>query len=113
MIELPHPTSSTAEILKYALESLKAIFAFGYNYQKGGIILSDLVPADYRQKGIFVEGPDERLIKLAGVIDKLNAQFGQDKLRLASQMYNPDWPMKQQYLSPRYTTQWKDILVAH
>ncbi|WP_240625417.1 DUF4113 domain-containing protein [Spirosoma pollinicola] len=47
------------------------------------------------------------------MIDKLNAQFGQDKLRLASQMYNPDWPMKQQYLSPRYTTQWKDILVAH
>jgi DNA polymerase V len=112
-IELPHPTSSTAEILKYALESLKAIFAFGYNYQKVGILLSDLVPSDYRQKGIFVEGPDERLIKLAGVIDKLNAQFGQDKLRLASQMYNPDWPMKQQYLSPRYTTQWKDILIAH
>jgi DNA polymerase V len=70
-IDLPHPTSGTAELLKYAQSALTSIFAFGYNYQKVGIILSDLVPAHYRQKGIFVEGPDERLIKLSSLVDKL------------------------------------------
>ncbi|RZM08042.1 MAG: DUF4113 domain-containing protein, partial [Pedobacter sp.] len=25
-------------------------------------------------------------------------------------MYNPEWPMKPKYLSPRYTTRWEDIL---
>lgn len=112
-VALPHPTSSTAELLKYALESLTSIFAPGYLYQKVGIILSDLVPGDYRQKGVFVEGPDERLIKLATVMDKINDRYGRDKLRLASQLYNPDWPMKPQYLSRCYTTRWEDILVAH
>ncbi|MBC3789031.1 Y-family DNA polymerase [Spirosoma utsteinense] len=111
-VELPHPTNSTAELLTYAQESLRSIFAFGYNYQKVGIILSDLVPADYRQKGVFVEGPDERWIKLGSVVDRLNGRYGRDKLRMASQQYNPDWPMKPQYLSPCYTTRWEDILTA-
>ncbi|GAB4023770.1 Y-family DNA polymerase [Spirosoma migulaei] len=111
-VELPHPTNSTAELLKYAQASLKAIFQFGYNFQKVGVMLTNLVPADYRQKGLFVGGPDERMIKLAGLMDKLNYRYGRDKLRLASQQYNPDWPMKQEYLSPCYTTKWSDILEA-
>jgi DNA polymerase V len=109
-VDLPHPTRSTPELLRYALEVLKSIYAPGYHYQKVGLILSDLVPGDYRQKGVFSEGPDERLIQLANVIDWVNARHGQDKLRLASQLYNPEWPMKRQYLSRRYTTNWKEIL---
>ncbi|AUD01448.1 Y-family DNA polymerase [Spirosoma pollinicola] len=112
-VRLPHPTSSTLEIIKYAASGLKAIFKFGYNYQRVGIMLTDLVPADYRQMGVFTQGPDERLIRLSAVIDKVNKRYGQDKLRLASQMYNPEWPMKPSYLSPRYTTRWEDILEAH
>ncbi|MCK8496034.1 Y-family DNA polymerase [Spirosoma sp. RP8] len=112
-IDLPHPTSTTAEILRYALEALDSIFAFGYTFKKTGVILSNFVPADYRSRGIFTEGPNERLIKLAGVVDKLNYRFGQDKLRLASQMFNPDWPMKREWLSKRYTTRWDEILVVN
>ncbi|MBD2700167.1 Y-family DNA polymerase [Spirosoma sp. BT702] len=111
-LNLPHPTSATPELLGYALTGLKAIYKTGYQYQKVGILLTDLVPESYRQKGVFVEGPDERLIKLAGVVDKVNKRFGQDKLRLASQMYNPEWPYQQKYLSPHYTTRWEDILEA-
>lgn len=109
-VQLPHPTNSTAELLRYAQSTLRSIFAYGYNYQKVGLIMTDLVPADYRQKGVFVDGPDERLIQLAGVVDKLNQRYGQNKIRLASQLYNPDWPMQRQFLSPCYTTRWKDIL---
>ncbi|SFE31589.1 Y-family DNA polymerase [Spirosoma endophyticum] len=111
-VELPHPTNSTPDLLKYAVSGLKAIFAFGYNYQKIGVMLTDLVPFDYRQKGVFVDGPNEKMLQLFTVVDRLNRRYGQDKLRLASQQYNPDWPMKQKYLSPRYTTRWEDILEA-
>jgi DNA polymerase V len=77
-----------------------------------GIIMSNLVPADHRQKGVFVEGPDERLIKLATVMDTLNHQHGRDRVRLASQGGDPDWGHKQAFLSPCYTTRWKDSLVV-
>lgn len=111
-VVLPHPTSSTLELLKYAESGLKAIFRFGYQYQKVGIMLTDLVGADYRQVGVFTDGPDERLIRVSAVMDKVNQRYGHDKLRLASQQYNPEWPMKQTYLSKRYTTRWEDILEA-
>lgn len=52
------------------------------------------------------------MIQLAAVVDKINHRYGKDKIRLASQMYNPDWPMKLSYLSPRYTTRWEDIMVV-
>ena len=111
-VSLPHPSSATPELLNYAVGGLKSIFRFGYLYQKVGIMLTDLVPGDYRQKGVFVEGPNEKLLALVGVVDRLNQRFGQDKLRLASQHYNPDWPMQQQWLSKRYTTRWEEILLA-
>ncbi|NEU66932.1 DinB/UmuC family translesion DNA polymerase [Spirosoma agri] len=43
--QLPHPTSSTPDFLRYAKSALDAIFAFDYNYQKVGVMLTDLVPA--------------------------------------------------------------------
>ncbi|GAB2547346.1 Y-family DNA polymerase [Spirosoma aerophilum] len=112
-IELPHPTSSTAELIRYAETALKSIFQFGYSYQKVGLILSNFVPFDYRQKGVFVEGPDERLLKLAGTIDRLNKRHGRDFVRLASQNPHPDWSHRQEHLSKCYTTRWKDILTAY
>ena len=111
-VVLPHPTSSTPELLNYALSALESIFAYGYHYKKVGVMLTGLVSADYRQKGVFVDGPNEKLLALSSVVDKLNSRFGQDKLRLASQLYNPDWPMKPAYLSKRYTTRWDEILTV-
>lgn len=109
-VELPHPTSSTSELVGYAFELLKSIFAFGYEYQKVGVMLTGLVPADYRQGGLFTSGPDERLVKLSNVIDQLNHQHGRDKVRLAGAGYDSSWHRKQQWMSPRYTTVWNDIL---
>lgn len=111
-VQLPHPTNSTPELLKYAVAALKAIFSFGYHYQKVGIMLLDLLPSDYRQQTLFTDGPSEKLMTLSKVVDKVNYRYGRDKIRLASQLENPEWPMKQAYLSKRYTTQWDDILTA-
>ena len=109
-VDLPHPSSSTAELVGYALAALKSVFAFGYEYQKVGVILSGLVPADFQQKDLFIDGPDERLSKLAEVMDKVNKRYGRDRLRLAVAGYDPTWHHKRQYMSPCYTTRWGDIL---
>lgn len=109
-VELPHPTNATVELVQYAHVLLKSIFAFGYEYQKVGVMLLGLVPADYRQGGIFVSGPDERLIKLSAAVDKINHQYGRDKVRLAAAGYDPSWKHKRQWMSARYTTDWKEIL---
>ncbi|MBC8155778.1 MAG: DUF4113 domain-containing protein [Bacteroidetes bacterium] len=111
-VELPHPTASTSELVRYAVATMESIFQFGYAYQKVGVILSGLVPIDHRQGNVFTSGPDERLVKLSKIIDKLNSRYGRDKLRIAGAGYDPTWHHKQQWMSPCYTTRWKDILVV-
>ncbi|MBO0953191.1 DUF4113 domain-containing protein [Fibrella forsythiae] len=75
-------------------------------------MLLGLVPANHRQVNLFNEGPDDRQIKLARVVEKLNYRYGRDKIRLAGAGYDLTWRHKQQWISKRYTTQWKKILNA-
>ena len=110
--ELPHPSASTSELAGYAVAALREIFRFGYNYQKVGVMLSGLVPDGHRQEALFTDGPDERLATLAVIMDKVNSRHGRDRIRIASAGYDPSWHFKRQWLSPRYTTQWKDILTV-
>lgn len=109
-IELAHPTSSTAELVSYANELLKSIFAFGYEYQKVGVMLTGLVPENFRQGHLFVSEPDERLIKLSTTIDGINHRHGRDRVRLAGAGYDPSWHHKRQWMSNRFTTVWDEIL---
>ena len=109
-VELPHPSNSTPELASYAQAALKRIFKFGYDYQKVGIMLMDLLPADYQQVNLFINGPDERLTKLSVAVDKINCRHGRDRVRLSSAGYDPGWHNKRQWMSKRYTTQWKEIV---
>lgn len=111
-LQLPHPTSSTQELARYAAAALDRIYRFGYAYQKAGVILSDFVPDTFRQPGLFTDVADERLAKLSQVMDQINIRYGRDRLRVAGQGYDPTWKMKQGFLSPCYTTRWSDILVV-
>ncbi|GAB3786588.1 hypothetical protein GCM10028818_50060 [Spirosoma horti] len=90
MITLPHPTASITELVQYAETALKSIFQFGYAYQEVGVILSGFVPSDYRQKEIFTDSPDERLIMLSSVMDRLNQRHGRGTIQLANQSFSPD-----------------------
>lgn len=109
-VTLPHPTNSTAELVRYAQAALNSVFQFGYAFQKVGVILSNLVPEDFRQEDLFTAGPDQRMAKLSKVMDKINYRYGRDKVRLSDAGYSPTWHHKREYLSPCYTTEWKDIL---
>jgi len=109
---LPHPSASSLELNHYAQAALKAIFRFGYFYQKVGVLLSGLVPTDHRQPGLFTDLPDERLAKLSAAVDRVNQRHGRDRVRLAAQGYDRTWAMRQEWLSRRYTTRWGEILFA-
>jgi DNA polymerase V len=108
--ELPHASSNTAELAQYAQALLKAIFRFGYEYQKVGVMLTGLVPDTYLQQHLFVDEPDGRMSKLSGVMDALNKRYGRDRVRLAGADYDSSWHHKRQWMSPRRTTDWKEIL---
>lgn len=111
-VRMPHPTASTSELAGYALAALKSVYQFGYDYQKVGVMLSNLVPSDHRQASFLTDGPDERLAALSATVDRLNYRFGRDKVRLAGAGYDTTWHHKQQWMSPAYTTKWGEILTV-
>ena len=112
VVKLPFPTNSSIELAKFATQALQRIFKNGYAYKKTDVIVQDFTQANSLQKKLF-ENRDERHIPLMQAIDKMNLLFGQQKIRLASQDTKRVWKMKQQKLSPRYTTNLNDIITIN
>jgi len=52
----------------------------------------------------------EKFGKAMQVMDSLNATYGKHKVRLAAQGFGRNWKLKNEKLSPFYTTRLKDIL---
>lgn len=112
VVKLPFPTNSSIELANFAKQGLKRIFKQGYAYKKAGVIVQDFTPEMVTQTTLF-ESRDERHIPLMKAIDKINSNFGQQKIRLANQDLKRVWKMKQQKLSPRYTTKLSDIITIN
>ena len=72
----------------------------------------DFSPENRIQLQLF-ENSNPKHAPLMKAIDKVNASFGQQKLRLASQDLRKVWKMKQEKLSPRYTTKLSEIITIH
>ncbi|MCF2489173.1 Y-family DNA polymerase [Dyadobacter sp. CY347] len=111
-IDLPFPTNSALELAHFALDALNKIFKEGYGYKKAGVIVMELTPANAKQQQIF-ENTDPRHGHLLAVVDKLNKSMGQNKVLLASQDLHTRWKMKQDKLSPRYSTRMDEIITVH
>ncbi|MCG9911329.1 MAG: Y-family DNA polymerase [Flavobacteriales bacterium] len=112
LVKLPYPTNSGIELAKFATQALKHIFKPGYAYKKAGVIVQDFTPEETIQRSLF-ENSNEKHPALMQAMDKMNALFGQQKIRLAVQDPKRVWKMKQEKLSPCYTTKLSDIITVH
>ena len=110
LIKFPVATNDTGEMLKYISKIFNVIYRRGYNYKKAGIILSDIVSGHEVQENIFDKINRLKSEKMMKTIDQINRKMGRDIVRYATQGYTKKWVLKQQRLSPCYTTRWNDIL---
>ncbi|MCG1034917.1 Y-family DNA polymerase [Polaribacter sargassicola] len=105
-----YPTDSTLTIAKAAVEAVKSIFKSGIKYKRAGVIVTGLVPNDNFQLNLFsTENPKHK--PLMAAIDHLNRKFKADKIKLANQDLKRTWKMRQERLSPKYTTNINDVLI--
>jgi len=109
VIKLPVATNSTLEIVTHAMKALKLIFKPGYLYKKAGVIITEITRNP--SNNLFREIDHEKHGRLMEVIDKYNKGFISDKIKLAVQgTGGRDWKLKQERLSPRYTTQISEVI---
>lgn len=112
MISLPYATNSSIELAQFAIEGLKRIFVEGYHYKKAGVIVMHIEPESPNQLHLF-DNSNPKHKALMEAIDHLTHQFGQSKVLLAAQDPRRKWKMKQERLSPCYTTRWNDLITIH
>lgn len=109
VLKLPFPTNSSIEISRYANKALEMIYQKGFAYKKAGVIIMDFIPENEVQLSLF-ENTHPKHLSLMKTIDIINGKFGQQKIRLAIQDQKRVWKMKQEKLSPQYTTKLSDII---
>ncbi|PXW85007.1 DNA polymerase V [Nitrosomonas sp. Nm84] len=111
-IALPRQTDDTRLLTKVALWGLRRIYRRGYQYQKAGVMLSELVSRQYRQLDLFgsISAADNQSSKLMSVMDHINARMGRGTIKLASEGFKQPWKMKQGNKSPNYTTNWDELI---
>jgi DNA polymerase V len=111
IVTLPYATDSSLTISNYAVRAAVSIFKPGIKYKKAGVIVSGLVPTNARQLDLFLsENPKHH--KLMQVMDGINDKYGNNKMKIANQDLERTWKMRQEHLSPRYTTNINEIITV-
>lgn len=109
-VKLPVPTSDTLEIIHYALKALKQIYMEGYQYKKVGVIITEI--SSDSQLGLFDTIDHDKRSKLMQSFDKINDKYPHS-VKLAIQGNGRDWKLRQEQLSPRYTTDLDGIITIN
>jgi len=110
-IILDTPTNDALEIVSRCIEALRSIYRPNCIYKRAGVIVSDIIPQSQLQLTFFNKIVDmEKRQNLMTAVDKLNDSLGQMKVRFAINGFEKKWHLKQEKLSPLYTTKISDLL---
>ena len=109
---LPEPTDDLLAINSAAQRLLKQVFREGYAYKKAGILLLGLEPLSLRQTQLFTEAEVQKRVKLNNAIDQLQGEFGPRSIFPASRGVHQTWKMRRENCTPRYTTEWTELLAV-
>ncbi|UMB55345.1 Y-family DNA polymerase [Lutibacter sp. A64] len=112
VIKTHYPTNSSIDLIKYAVEGLEYIYKENYHYKKAGIVVMGIAPETNKQMTLFTK-ENAKHLPLMKSIDKLNRELGSHKVKFGSQSLGRTWKMKQEQLSPRYTTKLKEIITIY
>ena len=113
VINLPIPTNSTLEIVKYAMKALELIYRPGFQFKKAGVIITEIVPENSIQSNMFYDLDRDKHSRLMNVLDSVNSGFIRNQVTLGIQGVKRTWSLRQEKLSPKYTTEFKDLMVVN
>lgn len=110
-ITLDTPTNNTITLTKEAIKGLKAIYKPGFRYKKVGVHLHHLIPENEVQMSLFHQEHKIENANLSKVMDAINSKYGKNKVKLATVgNREKEWALVKEHRSPRFTTQWDELL---
>ena len=108
--QLHVPTNDSMEIVKVAIKALESIYRGDCIYKKAGVVVSGTAPQEQTQLSLFDSLDRGKRENINIAVDRVNSLMGKNKVHLAVQGNGRKWKIKQERLSPCYTTRFADIL---
>jgi DNA polymerase V len=105
--EFPVATDNSSQIASAISIVLHDIFQTGIYFYRCGVGAISLESQQYLQPDLFASSQPSPLI--LNCFDKVNELYGQGSMTLASEGRADKWQMRRDFLSPQYTSSWRDI----
>lgn len=114
MIPLVTPTQDTRQLIAAAYQGLEALYRPGFQYQKAGVLLTDLSAAGIEQVDMFRQGDTDQARRLMAAVDGMNRKMGRGTVFFGAQRLGDTrrWKMKAERKSKAYTTNWKELAIT-
>jgi DNA polymerase V len=109
-VPLTVATDDTLRLTQAGLWGLRRIYRPGYDYQKAGITLMELVDAGTTQRDLFCQVKDNTRVMQA--MDRINRMWGKGTLRSGAEGIDKRWKMRRERMSPAFTTCWDQLPVG-
>lgn len=108
-LQLPYPTSDSALLISHARLGMQELYRSGYQFNKCGVGLLDIRDRNFYQGDLFQQEQSPLRDGLMQVMDKINERYGRDTLVFAAEGLRGRWTMRQEKLSPAYTSNWHEL----
>ncbi len=110
--EFAMATADSRQALAMVRDCIDAIYTTGKVYKKGGVILSGISPAAQVQRDLFSPSDSSKSKAVMAALDTINRKMGATTIQLAVQGHSRPWAMQCNHRSPRYTTQWSELMTV-
>lgn len=108
LIHFQEATNSTLEMQEMTHRALKGLFKEGYGYKRAGVILQAIQPQTGVQTSLFDKIDRGKHQALMQAVDRINTKNTQATVLIGAQ--ERGFRSNRNYLSPRYTTEWSELL---
>ena len=106
------PTADPVLLARAAFALLPRINE-GVKYVRAGLMVTDLRPMGNQPPPAVFENPHEER-GIGSLLEEVSKKYGRNAIGLghAGIRGGPDWSMRRDVLSPRYTTHWAELPVV-
>lgn len=107
------PTNHTPYIIGQAAARARHHMHQGTPYKKCGVIMMDLVSEEQIAPDLFEKDYTKKQRDSVHVVDAINARFGKNTVFYGATGIHPQWMMRCDHRSRRYTTCWDELAIAN
>src|SRR5690606_29303253 len=112
-IRFATPTQDPIVLVRAAVAAMREAAVPGASYLRAGVMFSGLEPASGAGM-LDIFGTETKSPEVGGVLGDVRSKFGNMAIGIGigGLAQAPQWSMKREHSSPRYTTEWKELPVV-